>query len=440
MFNLIDKSNMPKSCTYSGTDPNEIMIFCDQESDRQLIITKGNGLLARIPKENIQVAPKNIDKNVEYADSRINAIRGVFHYERVDYIFLYKNTPVIAIEITTHGYTGDNPLQRFARLYYCAKNSIPSIYCAPLARTRYDELDDSDRVASKRNLSSRLTEGFVKLRDLFGTPVVVVPINTDKRGLPITNDITSVLFPVLNHILSHHIDGELSNCIVFKQYLDLTISHSMNSNIRNSEVRIDNIDISTLRDIMQCPSNFINIIGREYFLKGKPDKLLALRALEESSISSIIVTCSENSRIHNKGLSNLINSIASSYNKDELHLLFSGYQWRPDPISGIVANERARLGLDHRLVLIWPRIFYSNNDTRSQLIMEIKNVNNGKSCDLLNLVNERARNHSNSGRSIITFSDNDNQFGIWNSRSKQAKICTDLCDMIILNDAIIIKE
>ena len=68
----------------------------------------------------------------------------------------------------------------------------------------------------------------------------------------------------------------------------------MDSNTRVSEIRIDTLQQEQVRRIMLNPVEFIPIISRDYFFKGKRDKLLALRALEVSNIEKIVVRSNEN--------------------------------------------------------------------------------------------------------------------------------------------------
>jgi len=373
-------------------------------------------------------------------DERINSIKGIIHYERVDFLFLYEENPFLAVEITAHGYTGDNPLQRFARIYFCAKESVPAIHCSPLARTRYDEIETLGRSASRRNLSSRLTEGFVRLWDVFETPVFVIPIETDEIGLPLMNQIPTILFPVLNHIIEHHIDKQLWSCPIVEEYMDITRKHSMDPNIRESEIRIDTVQQEQLRRITLNPIEFIAVIGRDYFFKGKRDKLLALRALEVSNTEKIIVRSDESLVYHQEDLDRIVDEIFEDYSEDEFSILYSGYQWRPDPISGIVAIERARIGPERILILIWPRIFKDNSARRESLLDEIHIMRRGEDCALSQLLIERMDKRRESGSFVVGFSRNKKQFGLWNETSKPGRICNELCDMIILNDAVIINR
>ena len=113
----------------------------------------------------------------------------LLEYDRPDIIIVKDGQPILVIEITEHGYTGDNPLQRFARVIRAAELKVPLVHFTPFARTRFDEMLYRDDLTSARRVSSRLFEGFVKLTNIFQVPIVAMDWPITPRGIPIKPDL-----------------------------------------------------------------------------------------------------------------------------------------------------------------------------------------------------------------------------------------------------------
>lgn len=98
------------------------------------------------------------------ADSKI--IDGLRGYDNPDVILCKDDTPVLVVERTKHKPTGENPLQRFARIVKAAQMGIPVIYQTPYARKNGD---------SHYNLNIRLNEAAEKVEDHYDTPILIPP-------------------------------------------------------------------------------------------------------------------------------------------------------------------------------------------------------------------------------------------------------------------------
>ncbi len=96
-------------------------------------------------------------------NKKVKELRG---YDNPDVIVCKADTPVLVVERTRHKPTGENPLQRFARIVKAAQMGIPIIYQTPYARKNKQ---------SHYNLNIRLNEAAEKVEDHYDTPILIPP-------------------------------------------------------------------------------------------------------------------------------------------------------------------------------------------------------------------------------------------------------------------------
>ena len=124
---------------------------------------------------------------------------------------------------------------------------------------------------------------------------------------------------------------------------------------------------------------------------------------------------------------------------------YSGYQWRSEPNVGIVTNLdfikcRTRRGKtvydrDQLLCVHWPRIFWDHaSPVRAQLTQQL----NAPRSPLLTRLSEEAYRETGITPNVGIIRGSGKTFGAWSDRATVARIYRDVCDLIILNDAVIL--
>jgi hypothetical protein len=122
-------------------------------------------------------------------------------------------------------------------------------------------------------------------------------------------------------------------------------------------------------------------------------------------------------------------------------VLYLGYQWRPDPASGLIAFA----GLLARakkipLIVVWPRVFRANGAERRDAMTALtrfKTRGDGPIYDLgldLGINVDRLTSFRN------RVSVDPNQFGVFSSTSKVGRILADNADACVLGDSVIIPQ
>ena len=353
--------------------------------------------------------------------------------------------------MTEHGYTGDNCLQRFARIAKTAERGIPFIYFAPVARTRYDELGRAS--ASYRNVNSDMYRGFLRLTEIYSVPVVAASWNTGPDGIPLVlasepprKTGIEQLFNLVASLLVNHTDDLLFgrpvlHCAELEDSLHFTRDLAERNNVRESEVRYEGIYFSEIKNTIYDPSDRSVLMPRGYFFKGKAHKLFALMSLDASSIKRCILP--DDSEIT---IEQMLDRYEQDFSQKKWLYYFSGYEWRSEPNVGIVTNidyvycrdSNGKTVSDRTQLLCvhWPRVFWNKQShVRQQLLDDIQNKNS--STLLRGLAEEAVRTTHNTPNLAILPSGN-KVFGAWSNRSTVARVFRDLCDLIILNDVVIL--
>ncbi len=427
----------------------EIVVFCDKPTDAKLFnYLKGiSPVLSQIPGQNVRVLPDRRALPPEY----VKGFGELLDYDRADYYFCFREKPFLVVEMTEHGYTGDQCMQRFARIVKTAEMRIPFLYFAPTSRTRYDELDDAS--PSFRNVSADMYEGFVRLTEIFETPVIALPWGTGENGIPLIlgqddPDRTgiSTLFGLIDSLVCSHFDemvsGEtIAHAAEIQPFIEATRALSLRKNVYGSEVKIPNLSFGVIENLILNPQKTFDMVPREYFYKGKAFKLLAFMSIEFSRITKAILP--DNTEIP---IAEFIRRCSPSFAACPWLYYYSGYQWRSEPNVGIVTNidinmcrtQYGRTIFDRKQLLCvhWPRIFWdSDSPVRKQLLREAACP---KTSPVLGPMARAAQAYSGKTPNLDIIRGGSKVFGAWSDRATVARIYRKVCDLVILNDAVIV--
>jgi hypothetical protein len=193
----------------------------------------------------------------------------------------------------------------------------------------------------------------------------------------------------------------------------------------------------------------VGLLGEEYFLKGKDHKLVALRAINESAVDAI-----ETPRgfVATPASVEQIQPILPRELREKPWLvLYSGYEWRGQPNGGIVANTeilycRTELGTTVRdrhqyLAVFWPRVFYdSNHVTRTALLRELRDYTGSHGDTLLGQLIKHKREIRGSVDRPNYIAYNTKSIGGWTEGTTVARIYRHFCDLVILNDRVLLGD
>lgn len=443
--------------------PQDFTLFCDQEADRTLFLTISaiSPFLAQIPNENIKILPKG----TELVSDRLASIVYLATYDRPDFIFLFRNVPVLVCELTEHGYTGDNPLQRFTRFATTAENNIPFIYFTPFSRVRDDELDDLDSgQASKRNVNTNVWKGMSRLTDIFQVPQIAIdwPLASNGKALKLgTNPTLERVSTVFSELLQN-----VENILMLAEKVVNHQSILDNAFVAAETQKVNQLwSIGNTRDsvgrsywtresftrILEDPKQILEQITREgYFFKDKPERLLALQCIENAEIA-ILDSHGTLDQPINERLSDLLSRSIF----DTPLIYYSGYKWRSDPQCGVAVNLdylfcRHPNGLtprdrDHALILFYPRVFYSRQSTPYTKTVQDIDALFKREGSFYNLFVERYKSAKEADKKINQLLTSNGQrkatedlIGVWGDGTKQSRIFRQYCDIVILADAIIV--
>ena len=432
-------------------------VFCDAQDDVVLFhrLQLLSPLLRGIPTENIFVYPQS--KSAE-TESHYPHIFPLFEFDRPDFIICVETTPICVIEVTEHAYTGDNGLQRFTRAASAAENGVPHIYFGPAARVRDDELDKTDDAGSlsKRNVTSDLFVGFGALNRVFSTPQLFCEWETGPNGKarklgrhPSSKDLENVYGYLVRTIVSIIVEysstldvayfskstqNECHKNILQNQSNVTTLAN--NKNTLTSEVKYK-LSRKQIVDLISDPGTLTtNLIGEEYFLKGKPDKLLARYAIETMSIRSVMT--GDGTVISDK------KTVASIMERVKLATVFkngciayySGYKWRSDPHCGVAINIYYREcfvneQLAFPLLMIYPRISLMRKSTQ-QLS---DNVSGREFIQLF--IDRYQSDYREKYKKTVS---SRGLYDTWNVGVKQDRIFRRYCSLVLCHDGIVIGQ
>jgi hypothetical protein len=379
-------------------DYSRIEIWCDKASDVQLMqnLKELSPVLNQVTSIKVLPSYRVATSQERLIDDPFSRVWPLIEYDRPDYIFCYDRQPFLIVELTEHGYTGDNPLQRFSRIARAAECQVPFIYFSPFARTRYDEIELTDEETSSRKVSARLYQGFVRLSEIYGVPIIAVEWPVNKRGLPskpptvasqeaikaAMREIFGSLMNLIEGILTRHLNDILKGQNILESqlltpHLETTRSLAGRENTRQSDIRIPNVPYESILSLLTDPKMIFDYLPRQYFHKGKEQKLVALLAIEHSHIEHLH-TLNGNMLACPRDRKAIERILSQEFFRKRWTVLFSGYEWRSTPNNGILVNTdiilcRSQKGRtprdrDQFLVVVWPRVFW-NRDSESRRLL-----------------------------------------------------------------------
>jgi hypothetical protein len=441
-------------------DSENFEIWCDKPSDREMVIALGaiSAFFAKI-KAVHTLPTRSVEKLRTNPETQ--HVAPLIEYDRPDLMIFYQKQPVLVVEITEHGYTGDNPLQRFARAVRSAELGVPFIHFTPFARTRLDELLYSDVLTSARRVSSRLFEGFLKLTRIYHVPVIGVNWPVNERGTPLKADLNNLnqleqvfgeLIKLIERICLEHGEDVISKTD-FRDDPEIQIHIQINqqlataSNVLESQIRLS-VDYGEVTNLIHHPPHFFHLIGEDYFRKGKDHKLIAYHAIQRSRIEWLQSKHGE--MIALPAQPKAIQAVLpTEFARKPWVILYSGYEWRGEPNGGIAANTeillcRAEGGRTIRdkdcfLAVLWPRVFWNPESTRRALLLsDLKaTVADDTTADLYQLIaNKRAAQGQPMTGSYLFASSK--SIGAWREGSTITRVYRAFCDLVILNDAVLL--
>lgn len=401
---------------------SSLIVFCDKEEDTEFYSD-----LASMSEVLRQYNPVTLPQS-----NRAPAfLQSLIAYDRPDYIFVVDDQPVLVVELTEHGYTGDNGLQRFPRIAKSASLGIPSVFMIPYARSRLNELRAHQN--HPRNVTQKFFEGLLEMGTRFRAPQITLrwPVNEKNMAakVPASNPefqtIYRSLVTVIEHILETHVadvltSADFRDCPLEKAYLDAMRNHvaTLAANSRPTEVCFTSQTFDQISAVYTNPRSFLNLIGLEYFMKGKLEKILALEAIRQSE-------------------GHILPDIPDALRRGNWVLLYSGYEYRSEPLGGVVRSTYEALvssGQHEFMALYWPRVFAQrDHPVRAKLLDELRALGDQSPTSLDAAIRERTR-----GKSIRALSAKSNKFGVLQKASTVGRIVLDTVDLLILNDAVLL--
>jgi len=451
-------------------DPMHLVVFCDREDDRRVFsrLQSTSEFLSRIPNENIRILPTDGLLDPVDSGSRINTL---LRDDRPDYVFVADGRPVLVVELTEHGYTGDNPLQRFTRFAIAAEGGVPFVYFTPFSRVRDDELDRGDRNPSERHVNTDVFKGMSRLTDIFGVPLLALDWPKNERGKPRKlganpsiekcRNILGELGRTVEILLRDFGDKSKRRESILdapwvREQTELVRALWTRENIRTSAVKI-RVTRQELQDIIEHPLRILGSISREgYFFKDKPERLLLLYCIEKARVEAVFLP--NGTRMHREAGLELLRQLLAQPVFAECLLYQTGYKWRSDPHCGVLVNldynycrnatGRTTADRDRSLVLFWPRVFLSKDSRAYSAVAEAIKRLAVTTSEFHQLFLQRYENEPTARRYIAQLMRGRGNnatgpgklIGIWGNNTKQARVFRHYCDLVLLGDAVLLGD
>lgn len=109
---------------------------------------------------------------VTYQDTTNDVVEELTRYDRPDIILLKEGEPVLVVEKTSHVPTGENTLQRVARMVSAARMGVPGLFYTPYAKIKGDE---GSAGRGKCNLNYRFIEALRRIGEHHDTAMLIPP-------------------------------------------------------------------------------------------------------------------------------------------------------------------------------------------------------------------------------------------------------------------------
>lgn len=352
-------------------------------------------------------------------------LRDILEWERLDWIVEVQGQVRCAVELSRHGYTGDNSFQRFARLYRCAELGVPVIYFTSFSRTRLNEIEDGR--LSPRNVAPELFQTLETMSMKFNVPCLAIdwPTGTDGTPLPLTSqDASPALQQMVNLVRYFSENSNVgANADLPRQFWAITQAMRDQASLPFT----GGVTRTTIKLPIDMPSNewVLATMPPRYFETGKADKCLASLALSSICRRPLIGPNSAGPWWGGKGLA---------------QLLFLGYQWRPDPACGLIAlSSVLAKAANAPLIVVWPRVFSADNRVRRTLLKALEQFAN----DGTGLLGAEIKRLGYDGTKIAAFrsriSTDAAQFGLLGMGTKTGRILSSTTAAIVLGDAVYVS-
>lgn len=389
----------------------KVVIYCDGESDElaaKLFLTSGSlkgAAVERLPT--LAEAP--------------GFLKPLLTWERLDWVVAVDDEVRCTIEISRHGYTGDNGFQRFARLYRSASLGIPTVYFTPFNRTRLNELDESQ--SNPRNVAPELFLTLADLQKRFGVACLAVAWptkSTNGQPAPMQDPDVQPVMARLGDFVARclQVDPSETPGVLSAEFPDLDAA--MKAHAEKAFRGGDTRHAVTLPIDIGDPTWIYEFLPESYFRLGKAEKALATLALDSCATRPV-------------------DGAGPPFWKDngKAWVLYLGYQWRPDPSCGLIALAAAQAHSQRcPLIVVWPRVFQAKDGQRAKMLEALTQFKTTADGPLKDELEKHGRTSA-----IQTFSDrvsvDPGQFGVFTPGSKIGRVLSETASALVLGDAVL---
>jgi hypothetical protein len=391
--------------------PPKYVIYCDKADDE---------ILAKELFSTGALAGATVTRLPPRGDTLPAELRDSLEWERSDWLVTRDEVLVGAAEITRHGYTGDNGLQRFARLVRAASLGVPVVYFTPFSRSRLNELDEGRN--SPRNVSPEMFGELLQAGDAAGVPCIALRWPTDQafgEPFPLSDAAMAGTLETLKQL----VEGFAT--LPRDRLWDCVPPAVMDAMREQAAIPVRGTDVRLVVDTpieVETDEWLHALLPATYMSSGKADKVLAKMALDS---------------VAHRPLPSRLRADLFWTEPGRAQVLYLGYQWRPDPACGLIAHSGAlakRAGLP--LIVVWPRIFLADSEIRQSLLRSLSEFKrSGKG-----MVLEKSLELGLPREKILAFQQRINidskQFGLFSERSKVGRILKENADLCVFGDGL----
>lgn len=304
-------------------------------------------------------------------------------------------------------------------------------------------------------------EGFLKLSRIYRVPVIGVNWLVNERGVPLKADLNDLsrlgqvfgeLIKLIERICLEHSEEVISKSDFrddpeIQAHIQINQRLATDSNVLESQIRLS-VDYEHVVNLIRQPSHFLDLIGHDYFQKGKDHKLIAYQAIQRSRIEWLHSKHGEMISLPNEPKA-IQATLPAEFAHKSWIILYSGYEWRGEPNGGIAANTEILLcrseggrtvrDKDRFLAVLWPRVFWdSESATRASLLSDLKaTVVNDTTAELYQLIANKRAAQGKPMAGTYLFA-NPKSIGAWREGSTITRVYRAFCDLVILNDAVLL--
>jgi len=278
-------------------------------------------------------------------------------------------------------------------------------------------------MGSARNVAPELFQTLMLLSDEFQIPCLAVRWPTDDTGtaIPLSDPRTHPALTEIRDIIFEILKGVPlgSNTAVEKTFPATVERMKRQAAIpfRGTETRRE----LTLPVDLENAGWIWNLLPVRYFEYGKADKALA----------SIVLRT-----ITHRPLQADLRPFWKA--KGRAWVLFLGYQWRPDPASGLVALAASWARRTHmRLIVVWPRVFASAGPEYRAAIAALEEFKRAGTGPVYRELATVRRDRETIDRFRERLDDTRSQYGVYARNSKVGRILAETAELLVLGDVII---